>query len=39
MGVPCMDKACLGAVSVSRTRDGISRDEEVSVDVVDVDDL
>jgi hypothetical protein len=36
MGVPCMDKACLGAVLVSRTRDGISKDAVVSVDVVDV---
>jgi hypothetical protein len=36
MGVPCMDKAYLGAVSVSRTRDGISKDAEVSVHVVDV---
>jgi hypothetical protein len=36
MGVPYMDKACLGAVLVSRTRDGISKDAEVSVHVVDV---
>jgi hypothetical protein len=34
MGVPCMDKACLGAVLVSRTRDGISKDAEVNVDAV-----
>ena len=34
--VPCMDKACLGAVLVSRMRDGISKDAEVSVHVVDV---
>jgi hypothetical protein len=33
---PCMDKACLGAVLVSRTQDGISKDAEVSVHVVDV---
>lgn len=39
MGVPCMDKACLGAVLVSRTQDGIGRDAEVSVHVVDADDL
>jgi len=36
MGGPCMDKACLGAVLVSRTRDGISKDSEVSVHVGDV---
>ena len=37
MGVPCKDKACLGAVLASRTRDGTSKDAEVSVHVVDVD--
>jgi hypothetical protein len=36
MGVPCMDIACLGAVLVSRTRDEIGRDEEVSVDADDL---
>jgi hypothetical protein len=34
MGVPYMDKACLGAVLVSRTRDETSKDAVVSVDVV-----
>ena len=37
MGVPCMDKACLGAVLASRTQDGISKGAGVSVHVVDVD--
>jgi hypothetical protein len=39
MGVPCMDIACLGAVLVSRTRDGLDRDAEVGVHVVGADDL
>ena len=38
MGVPCMDKACLGVLE-SKTRDGIGRDVVVSVHVVDVDGL
>ena len=38
IGVPCMDKACLGVLA-SKTRDGIGRDAVVSVHVVDVDGL
>lgn len=33
MVVPCIDKACLGAVLVSSTRDGLGRDAEVGVEV------